>query len=34
MNTNDRQAAGKLFDKLANVERQMPARDAEVGRRD
>lgn len=30
MDTNDRQAISSLFDKLANVERQMPARDAEA----
>ena len=30
MDTNDRQAINTLFDKLANVERQMPARDAEA----
>lgn len=30
MNMNDRQAISSLFDKLANVERQMPARDAEA----
>ncbi len=30
MDTNDRQAISALFDKLANVERQLPARDAEA----
>ncbi|NUB43421.1 DUF2076 domain-containing protein [Fertoebacter nigrum] len=30
MDTNDQQAIRNLFDKLANVERQMPARDAEA----
>ena len=32
MDTNDRQAIAGLFDKLAQVERQMPARDAEAER--
>jgi hypothetical protein len=30
MDTNDRHAISALFDKLANVERQMPTRDAEA----
>lgn len=32
MDTNDRQAISGLFDRLASVERQTPARDAEAER--
>ncbi|RUU06668.1 DUF2076 domain-containing protein, partial [Mesorhizobium sp. M6A.T.Ca.TU.002.02.2.1] len=32
MNRNDQQAIGNLFEKLANVERQTPPRDAEAER--
>ncbi|WP_245268700.1 MULTISPECIES: DUF2076 domain-containing protein [unclassified Mesorhizobium] len=32
MDRNDQQAIGTLFEKLANVERQTPPRDAEAER--